>query len=84
MDRLSMQLCEKNLLCGPGHYDHHQPLSRSMESILCEVLSGGITFKGGAAANVSGIMVWFILKLKKLTGCANRFFFKRLRLFTLM
>jgi hypothetical protein len=53
------------------------PLSRSIESILCDVLSGGIVFKGGAAINISGIVVWFVLKLKKLTSRAIAFF-KRL------
>jgi hypothetical protein len=45
-----------------------------MESMRCEVLSGGIIFKGGEAANVPGIMVWFSLKLKKLIYRARDFF----------
>jgi len=49
------------------------PLSRSIESILCDVLRGGIVFKGGAAIKVSGIVVWFVLKLKKLTSRAIAF-----------
>jgi hypothetical protein len=35
-----------------------------MESMRYEGLRGRTIFKEGSAANVSGIMVWFILKLK--------------------